>query len=173
MAQTVTRKDFLKTAGAAAEAIEAGSNVIIIDKMGIWGGNSSPNGGDMAAVGTPLQIEAGVEDSPELMVADMLRAGKYYNHVEKVQTLVENSAAAVEYLEGLGVEFTKLNFHGGHSVPHTNTTVNATGRDITSAQAAYLEDALGVPVRTNTKLERLIEDENGRIVGAQVLGHQG
>lgn len=210
MAQTITRKHFLKTAGAAtaamaaagfgtaalaseanmtwdeacdvlvigagfagmaaaAEAIEAGSNVIIIDKMGIWGGNSSLNGGDMAAVGTPLQSEAGVEDSADLMVADMLRAGKYYNHVEKVQTLVENSAAAVAYLEGLGVEFTKLNFHGGHSVPRTNTTINATGRDITAAQAAYLEEELGVPVRTNTKLERLIEDENGRIIGAEVL----
>ena len=79
------------------------------------------------------------------------------------------AAAAVEYLEGLGVELTKLNFHGGHSVPRTNTTVNATGRDITSAQAAHLEDTLGVPVRTNTKLEHLIEDENGRIVGTQVL----
>ncbi|MEE8717315.1 MAG: flavocytochrome c [Coriobacteriales bacterium] len=152
---------------AAIEAKEAGSDVIIIDKMGMWGGNSSLNGGDMAAVGTPLQIEAGVEDSFELMEKDMLVAGKYYNHVDKVKMLVENSADAVQWLTDLGVEFTKLNFHGGHSVPRTNTTSNATGRDITSAQEAKLEE-LGIPPRLNVKLEHLIEGADGRIVGAEV-----
>ena len=153
---------------AAIEAKEAGSDVILIEKMGMWGGNSSLNGGDMAAVGTPLQKEAGVEDSVDLMVNDMLVTGKYYNHVEKVRKLVENSAAAVEWLESIGVEFTKLNFHGGHSVARTNTTSNATGYDITSAQDAYLENVLGVEPMLNTKLVHLIEDAEGRIIGAEV-----
>ena len=81
--------------------------------------------------------------------------------------LVENSAAAVQWLCDLGVEFTKLNFHGGHSVPRTNTTSNATGRDITEAQEAKLEE-LGCEPRLNVKLERLIEDAEGRIIGAEV-----
>lgn len=68
----------------------------------MWGGNSSLNGGDMAAVGTPLQKEAGVEDSFELMENDMYVAGKYYNHKDKVVKLVENSAAAVQWLTDLG-----------------------------------------------------------------------
>lgn len=155
---------------AAIEAIEAGSNVVLIDKMPVYGGNSALNGGDMAAVGTPLQKEAGVEDSTDLMVADMLKAGKKYNHVDRVKTVVENSAAAVEWCTTLGVEFTKLNFHGGHSVPRTNTTSNATGADIIKAQVAKLEE-LGSEVELKTKLERLIEDENGRIVGAEVREH--
>lgn len=152
---------------AAIEAIEAGSSVILIDKMPVYGGNSSLNGGDMAAVGTALQKAAGVEDSFDLMEKDMLTAGKHYNHVDRVRTLVENSAAAVEWCESIGVEFTKLNFHGGHSVPRTNTTANATGGDIIKAQVARLEE-LGGSVTLKTKLERLIEDENGRIVGAEV-----
>lgn len=152
---------------AAIEAIQAGSQVILIDKMPVYGGNSSLNGGDMAAVGTPLQKEAGVEDSIDLMVADMLRAGKNYNHVDRVKAVAENSAAAVEWCTSLGVEFTKLNFHGGHSVPRTNTTSNATGADIIKAQVAKLEE-LGGEVELKTKLERLIEDESGRIVGAEV-----
>lgn len=152
---------------AAIEAIEAGSSVVLIDKMSVYGGNSALNGGDMAAVGTPLQKEAGVEDSEDLMVADMLRAGKNYNHVDRVKTVVKNSAAAVEWCTSLGVEFTKLNFHGGHSVPRTNTTSNATGADIIKAQVAKLEE-LGGEVTLKVKLERLIEDENGRIVGAEV-----
>lgn len=153
---------------AAIEAKQAGSDVVIIDKMGMWGGNSSLNGGDMAAVGTPLQKEAGVEDSVELMEQDMLVTGKYYNHVDKVRRLVEHSAEAVQWLTDLGVEFTKLNFHGGHSVPRTNTTSNATGRDITEAQETFME-GLGVVPRLNTKLVSLAQNEDGRIVGAEVL----
>lgn len=152
---------------AAIEAKKAGSEVIIIDKMPVYGGNSSLNGGDMAAVGTPLQKEAGVEDSVDLMVADMLKAGKNYNHLDRVKAVVENSAAAVEWCESLGVEFTKLNFHGGHSVARTNTTSNATGADIIKAQVEHLE-GLGVELELKCKLERLIEDEIGCIVGAEV-----
>ena len=152
---------------AAIEALEAGSGVVLIDKMPVYGGNSSLNGGDMAAVGTPLQKAAGIEDSFDLMENDMLVAGKRYNHVDRVRAVVENSANAVEWCESLGVEFTKLNFHGGHSVPRTNTTANATGGDIIKAQVARLEE-LGGSVTLKTKLERLIEDESGRIVGAEV-----
>lgn len=152
---------------AAIEAAEAGCSVRLIDKMPTYGGNSALNGGDMAAVGTPLQKEAGVEDSIDLMMEDMLRAGKNYNHVDRVRTVVENSAAAVQWCTDLGVEFTKLNFHGGHSVPRTNTTSNATGADIIKAQVAKVEE-LGCPVELRTKLERLIEDESGRIIGAEL-----
>lgn len=152
---------------AAIEAAEAGCSVRLIDKMPTYGGNSALNGGDMAAVGTPLQKEAGVEDSIDLMMEDMLRAGKNYNHVDRVRTVVENSASAVQWCTDLGVEFTKLNFHGGHSVPRTNTTSNATGADIIKAQVAKVEE-LGCPVELRTKLERLIEDESGRIIGAEL-----
>lgn len=152
---------------AAIEAVEAGSDVILIEKMPVIGGNSAINGGDMAAVGTPLQLEAGVEDSTDLMYDDMMKTGKFYNHPERVRTVVENSAAAVEWCTKIGVTFSKLNFHGGHSVPRTNTTENATGADITNAEADYLA-GLGVEPRMGVILDRLIEDETGRIIGAQV-----
>lgn len=151
---------------AAIEAKEAGAEVILIEKMQGYGGNSAINGGDMAAVGTRLQLEAGVEDSFELMEADMLKAGKNYNHIDKVRTVVENSKEAVEWCESIGVEFAKLNFHGGHSVPRTNTTANASGADIIKAQIAKLEE-LGTEVSLSTKLHRLIQDDTGRIVGVE------
>lgn len=151
---------------AAIEAREAGAEVIIIEKMTVTGGNSILNGGDMAAVGTRLQAEAGVEDSFELMEADMLRAGKNYNHLDKVKVVVEKSKEAVEWCESIGVEFTKLNFHGGHSVPRTNTTKNATGSDIIQAELAKLKE-LGSEVTLNTKLQTLIRDDAGRVVGIE------
>ncbi|MEG0324445.1 MAG: flavocytochrome c, partial [Raoultibacter sp.] len=151
---------------AAIEAKQAGCEVKLIDKMPVAGGNSAINGGDMAAVGTPLQKAAGVEDSIELMEKDMLKAGKKYNHIDRVKVVAENSAAAVQWCTDLGVEFTKLNFHGGHSVPRTNTTSNATGSDIVKAEVAKLEE-LGTEVTLNTKFDKLIEDESGRIIGIE------
>lgn len=151
---------------AAIEAKAAGAKVLVVDKMPTTGGNSAINGGDMAAVGTKLQKEAGVEDSVDLMVADMLKAGLNYNHVDKVKMLAEKSLEAVEWCTGLGVQFTKLNFHGGHSVPRTNTTANATGADIIKAQVAKLKE-LGVEIKTGVKLVEFIENEAGRVTGIE------
>lgn len=151
---------------AAIEAKTAGAKVLVIDKMPTTGGNSTINGGDMAAVGTKLQQEAGVDDSVDLMVADMLKAGLNYNHVDKVKLLAEKSKEAVEWCTGLGVQFTKLNFHGGHSVPRTNTTTNATGADIVKAQVAKLKE-LGVEIKSGVKLTKFINNEAGRVIGIE------
>lgn len=149
---------------AAVEAKEAGAEVLVIDKMSLPGGNSTINGGDMAAVGTTLQVAAGVEDSIELMVDDMLKTGLYYNHVDRVRVVAENSKAAVEWYEDMGVEFAKLNFHGGHSVPRTNTTTNATGADIIKVLVAKVE-SLGIEIAYNTKLDSFVLDDSGRVIG--------
>ena len=53
---------------AAIEARNGGANVIVLDKMPVYGGNSVINGGDFCAPGTKLQKENGVEDSPETHV---------------------------------------------------------------------------------------------------------
>jgi len=151
---------------AAIEAKKAGADVLVIEKMPTTGGNSAINGGDMAAVGTKLQEDAGVEDSIDSMVKDMLVAGLFYNHVDRVKMVAEKSKEAIEWCTDLGVQFTKLNFHGGHSVPRTNTTVNATGADIVKAELAKL-DELGIPIKTNVKLVKFISDEDERVVGIE------
>ncbi|WP_037430096.1 FAD-dependent oxidoreductase, partial [Shewanella sp. POL2] len=64
---------------AALQAREAGVSVMIIDKMPVFGGNSTINGGAMAVAGSVLQKQAGIEDSVDAMVEDMLRAGRGMN----------------------------------------------------------------------------------------------
>lgn len=59
---------------AALEAVQAGRSVLVIDKMPVFGGNSAINGGAVAVAGSPLQQEAGIKDSSELMYKDMLKA---------------------------------------------------------------------------------------------------
>jgi flavocytochrome c len=152
---------------AAIEAVAAGASVKIIEKMPTSGGNSTINGGDFAACGTKMQAEAGLKDSVDLMVKDMLKAGLNYNHIDKVRLVAEKSAEAVEWSQSIGVKFAKVNFHGGHSVPRSHTTANASGSDIIKAMLAKLKEK-GIEVGINRKLVRLIEDDKKRIIGVEI-----
>ena len=153
---------------AAIEARDAKAEVLVIDKMPVPGGNSSINGGDFAAAGTPMQKAAGIEDSPELMLKDMMRAGAYLNHPELARTVAEQSASALEWSQNyVGAQFDRVNFHGGHSVKRAHQTVQRSGSGLVTKQLEKAR-ALGVKVELRTKLVRLVADKDGRVVGAEV-----
>ncbi|NPV29323.1 MAG: flavocytochrome c [Firmicutes bacterium] len=153
---------------AAIEAKNAGATVKVIEKMPAPGGNSIINGGDFAAPGTKMQEEQGIKDSPELMVQDMLKAGLYLNHVEKARIVAEQARDALEWtIEYLGARFARLTYHGGHSVPRTHQTINASGSEVVKKMLAKLKE-LGVTVETDRKLVRFIQNKEGRIVGIEV-----
>ena len=69
---------------AAIEAHNAGASVLVIDKMALPGGNSILAAGGFAAPGNDMQKKAGIKDSPELLLADMLRAGGHLNCIARV-----------------------------------------------------------------------------------------
>lgn len=154
---------------AAIEAKNGGAkDVIVIDKMPVHGGNSIINGGDFCAPGTKLQKENGVEDSPELMLKDMLKTGAYLNHPELARTVAYNAKDALEWTESyLGAKYTRLNYHGGHSVKRANQTINASGSELVNKELAKAKE-LGVKIQLRTKLEKFLSDKNGRIVGIEV-----
>jgi flavocytochrome c len=150
---------------AAIEAKNAGAKVLIIEKMPLPGGNSIINGGDFAAAGSKMQKEEKIDDSPELMLKDMLKAGLYLNHVEKAKTVAEKSNEALEWcMNYLGARFTKIGFHGGHSVKRAHQTVNASGSEVVSKLLAKAKE-LGLEIQTRTKVVRFVANKDGRIVG--------
>ncbi len=152
---------------AAIEAKIAGANVIVIEKMPMHGGNSIINGGDFCAAGTKMQKEAGVQDSPELMLKDMLKAGLYLNHPDLAKIVAYGSKDALEWCETyIGAKFARLNFHGGHSVKRAHQTINASGSELVNKMLSKARE-IGVKVQTRTKLERFILNENNRIIGIE------
>jgi flavocytochrome c len=153
---------------AAIEARDAKADVLVIDKMPVPGGNSTINGGDFAAAGTPMQKAAGIEDSPELMFKDMMKAGGYLNHPELARTVAEQSAGALEWSQNyVGAQYDRVNFHGGHSVKRAHQTVQRSGSGLVTKQLEKAR-ALGAKIELRTKLVRLVADKDGRIVGAEV-----
>lgn len=82
-------------AGLAA-AIEAASNlpqgkIVILEKMPKPGGNSVMNAGQIAAVGSDAQHQAGIQDSVQLMMDDMLKAGVNLNHPNLLRRMIDDS----------------------------------------------------------------------------------
>jgi len=154
---------------AAIEAKKAGSSVIVIEKRKVRGGNSMISGGVVAAAGSPLQKRKGVEDSPELLLQDMLKAGLYLNYPDLVRIVAEKSNEIVQWMINyLGVKYDDtLTQWGGHSVPRSYTTYNKSGAAIIHRQLAKLKE-LGVEVKTRRLLTKLLRDRNGRVKGIEI-----
>ena len=157
--------------GAAIEAHEQGiKNVLVIDKMPSYGGNSIINGGILTATGCPQQLKHGIKDSPELLASDMLAAGLYMNQPEKVKLVAKSALSNYEWtVKELGVEYNleAIGQEGGHSVPRYVFTKNGSGSGIVTKELEKLKK-MGVPVRLRCYVERIFRDDSGRVVGVQI-----
>lgn len=150
---------------AALEARTQGRSVLVVEKMPVYGGNSTINGGAFAVSGSTLQNEAGIKDSPELMYQDMLKAGRGLNHRDILEVLVNGTTEAYEFTVKHGVRYKPFVQHfGGHSVPRTLQTVESSGAGIIMPLRASAQK-MGVDFQSRCKCEAFILDEQQRVIG--------
>lgn len=90
---------------AAIAAADAGAKVYLIEKNDEVGGSIRFAGGTTSAAGAKMQIEAGVEDTPENFADDIVRMGGGTNIAELTKKHTENAAAAIDWLDELGADF--------------------------------------------------------------------
>ena len=154
---------------AAIEAARAGASVVVFEKMKITGGNTRISDGGLAAPGNHLQKMMGIEDSPELFYADLIKAGLGLNHPQLARLLSEKALEAVEWTRNdLGVPYQeRLDRFGGHSVARCLTTRRHSGLDLIKAQTAALKK-MGVEIRLRTSMTGLLTDSDGSVAGIQV-----
>ena len=153
---------------AALEARLGGAEVLLIEKMPAFGGNSAINGGAFSVAGTPLQKKAGIKDSPEQMLADMIKSGRGLSHVPLLKMVVDGSLPAYEFTLRHGVKYKDFVQHfGGHSVPRTLQTVESTGGGITRPLTESCKQH-GVEMHLRAKMEKFVRDESGRVIGLEV-----
>ncbi|SJZ87693.1 flavocytochrome c [Anaerorhabdus furcosa] len=113
---------------AAITAASEGKSVIIIEKAPIVGGNTSRATGGMNAAETKYQETAGIEDSVELFVEDTMKGGYEKNNKELVQTMAEQSASAIEFLDSIGAHLSDVGKAGGASTNRSHRPVDAEGK---------------------------------------------
>lgn len=155
---------------AAAEAIDGGASVVVLEKMTALGGNSVINGGLFGVPGSEQQKAMGIKDSPELLAEDMLRECLGYNYPDKVRYMAEHTLETYEWtVKTLGVAYIQgqVNAEGGHSVPRCVVTKNGSGSEIVKKQLAYLEKKKA-EIRNRVYVEAIVRDGDGRVKGLKV-----
>ena len=207
---------------AALQAADLGvENVIIVEKTGSTGGNTSRATGGMNAAKTVAQdknewkdattaavektiagakanypaladLTAKVEeqfnaykanptgyfDSPELFALDTMVGGKGINNLDLVMTMVNNSAAAIDWLATKDSNLVSVGSFGGASVMRIHRALTAEGK--TTPVGAYLVKTLTaavdadakVDLRMNTAATELVVTD-GKVTGVKVTSEHG
>ena len=121
----------------------------------------------------------GYFDSPELFALDTLIGGKGLNDPELVNTLVNNSAAAIEWLSTVGADLHNVAAFGGASVKRIHRPVNEEGKTVSvgAYMVPILEQACAarnnLAILTDVTAEKLLTDETGAVVGVEAVGKTG
>lgn len=155
---------------AAIEARLAGASVLVVEKMAAFGGNSIISDGGIAAVGSEEQKEKGIEDSVELMVADMRKAALYRNDPQLVNVVCENSFHAYQWTKDLfDIQYRpRVEIFGGHSVPRCHTPVSVKGIDLLLSMVRKCEE-LSIPIVKKCEVNQIfIENKYVSGVGVRV-----
>ena len=159
---------------AAITAADAGARVVVLEKMPVVGGNTQLAAGGMNAAATPAQAARGIQDDWRSMYEDTMKGGHNRNQVELVELMTRESAAAAQWLAGLGAQLTGLVRSGGARVDRTLQPVGGPsfGPYITQL---LLDNALkrGVNVRTHSRVTELLPGPGGAMQGVRVLDRRG
>jgi fumarate reductase flavoprotein subunit len=121
----------------------------------------------------------GYFDSVELFALDTLIGGKGLNDPELVNTLVSNSAAAIEWLSSIGIELNNVAAFGGASVKRIHRPVNAEGKVVSvgAYTVPLLEEASktrdGITLLTDTTATKILTNDQGAACGIVATGKSG
>lgn len=156
---------------AALAASDGGASVVVLEKLDAPGGNTALSTGSIPAAGSRFQREAGVDDDPERMTADLLRQSGPHEAEHLTRRLAETSASLVEWLvDDHAVQLALITDykHVGHSVTRLHAPRSRRGIDLSNDLVAACRRA-GVEVVTgNPVTELLVED--GAVRGVVVEG---
>ena len=154
---------------AAIEAHHAGASVIILEKMKAPGGNSIISDGGISAAGTAIQKKFGINDSPDLMYSDMLKAGMGLSYPDLVRAVADQSNDVFQWsIDYLGVEYLdRVDLFGGHSAPRCHAAKGISGSTIIRCQIAKVRE-LGMEIRLGMYFKTFIRNSEGRVYGVLV-----
>jgi fumarate reductase flavoprotein subunit len=158
---------------AALAVADAGHSVVVLEKLERAGGNSALSTGSIPAAGSRLQREAGVEDDPDRMVADLIRQSGPHEAEDLTRRLAETSAELVDWLvdeHGIRLALITDYKHVGHSVNRLHAPVSRKGQDLVDDLLAACERA-GIDVLVGNPVTGLIV-EDGAVHGVVVEGER-
>jgi len=160
---------------AALAARDAGASVVVLERDETPSGNTALTLGMLPGAGTRFQREAGVEDSPELFLADILKKAKGKTDESLARAVAEASGPAVEWLnDEHGVHFELLSdiLYPGHSRHRYHVPKSRTGAEMEAGLLSAAERA-GAEIVTSARVTALDADETGRVTAVRYTDREG
>jgi fumarate reductase flavoprotein subunit len=157
---------------AAIAAHDAGAQVAILEKRDRPGGNSSLSTGSVPGAGSRFQREAGIVDSPDVMVADLERLSGESELPHLTRRMAGISAQICEWLvDSVGARMALITdyCHVGHTVPRLHAPVSRRGQDLVDDLLAAVAKR-DIPLATNNPVQTLYVDAQGAVIGVAVDG---
>ena len=155
----------------AISAHDAGGNVAILESRDRPGGNSALSTGSIPGAGSRYQHAAGIEDSPERMIDDLIRVAGHHDADDLTRMVATECGALCEWLiDDLGarMELITAYRHIGHSVERLHAPRSRRGQDLVDDLLRFVAER-DIPIAVGNRAENLLVDD-GKVVGAMVDG---
>ena len=161
-------------------AAQQGARVLVVDRAHRLGGTLDRSSGQIAAAGTRLQAELGIDDSPEAHFDDIMRISKGTVDTELVRVFVNEAAHTVNWLSDLGM--VPMDGHpvvsGGHEPYRTRRYLWAEQNGVAILKALlppFFEHARkgSIEFLIRTDAVELIQDREGAVQGVMVRDASG
>lgn len=158
---------------SAIKISQENRKVILLEKMGVAGGNTISATGGLNAAETKIQKELGIEDTKEQFFKDTMKGGYNLNIPELVRNMTEKAPETVDWLMELGVDLSDVGKMAGSTNSRTHRPKG--GAAVGAHMIPVLEEAaknVGVDLRKNSKVVDIIS-ENGKAAGVIVETKSG
>jgi fumarate reductase flavoprotein subunit len=152
---------------AALAASDAGAEVVVLERDAVPQGSTALSAGMIPACGTKAQAAMGVDDSVDVMAADIMAKAHNQNDPAIVEAVCRESGPAVDWLtEAHDVELTLVEgfLYPGHSRLRMHAPASRRGADLIGALTRAAETA-GVPVVTDARVTELYAEAGGTLRG--------
>ncbi len=155
---------------SAISAYDAGvTDICLLEKMNGNGGNTNFSSSGMNASETKFQKAQGITDSNELFAQETYDGGYDTANRELVDYMCDHSAAAIDWLDGLGITLDNLSMTGGMSVKrcHRPTDGSAVGLTLVPGLVAQVE-ARNISIKIPVRATALLVADDGTVTGVKV-----
>ena len=155
---------------AALAAADAGAEVVALERDPIPRGSTALSSGMIPACGTWFQHEKGIDDTVEIMAADIQRKAGGQADSAIVEAVCLESGPALEWLadrHGVPFELVEGFLYPGHSRLRMHAPPSKTGAELMGSLISAAERA-GIDVMTNAHVTNLYADSDDRVAGLRL-----
>ena len=160
---------------AALSVHESGTEVLVLERDAKPAGSTALSTALIPAAGTRFQRALGIEDSPELLAADIWRKAKGATDRGVVDVVAQASGPTIEWLaDRHGVEFKLVEgfLYPGHSVLRMHGTPHRTGEELEGALLAAA-GRLGIDIVASATATDLYAHGDGRVAAVRFARPDG